>query len=227
MTRPAKRAPVRRAAAARAATRRPARAATGFANVLKDSLLEGAALPLALLIRHRQAIERMARMVADTLARGRTILLCGNGGSAAEAQHLAAELVGRYRRDRAALPAIALTTDTSILTAVGNDYGFARVFARQVEGLGRRGDLLVALTTSGRSPNVLEAVAAARARGLRVIGMTGIEGKAFARRCDAALVVPSRSTPRIQEMHLLVGHLLCEAAEAAAPAPGRRKGSRP
>ena len=192
--------------------------------LLRDALLEGAALPLALLVRQRASLEGMMRLVAATLGRGRTVLFCGNGGSAAEAQHLAAELVGRYRRERAALPALALTTDTSILTAVGNDYGFARVFARQVEALGRRGDLLVAMTTSGRSPNILAAVAAARARGLRVIGMTGRDGAAFARRCDAALVVPSRSTPRIQEMHLLVGHLLCEAAEADAP--GRGRGSR-
>jgi D-sedoheptulose 7-phosphate isomerase len=213
-------------AAGKGAPRSPAPAA-GFASLFKDSLLEGAALPLALLLRHRETIERMARVVAQTLARGRTVFFCGNGGSAAEAQHLAAELVGRYRRDRAALPAVALTTDTSILTAVSNDYGFARVFARQVEGLGRRGDLLVALTTSGRSPSILEAVAAARARGMRVIGLTGAEGRAFARRCDAALVVPSRSTPRIQEMHLLVGHLLCEAAEAAAPAPRRAGRRRP
>jgi D-sedoheptulose 7-phosphate isomerase len=203
--------------------RRPAAAL--LTPLLREALLEGAALPLALLVRQRQAIERMARLVTGTLARGRTVFFCGNGGSAAEAQHLAAELVGRYRRDRAAFPALALTTDTSILTAVGNDYGFERVFARQVEALGRRGDLLVAMSTSGRSPNMLAAVTAARARGLRVIGMTGQGGTAFARRCDAGLVVPSRSTPRIQEMHLLVGHLLCEAAEAAASRP-RRTGRR-
>ncbi len=195
---------------------------------LREALLESAAVTLSLLLRERDAIESMARLLARTLARGRTVYFCGNGGSAAQAQHFAAELVGRYLRDRAALPAVALTTDTSTLTAVANDYGFERVFARQVEALGRRGDLLVALTTSGRSPNVLAAVDAARARGLRVAVLTGPEGGALARRCDAALLVRSRATPRIQEAHLLVGHLLCARAEELAPAsrPAARPAAR-
>lgn len=182
---------------------------------IRVALEEGARVYLETLAREERTIEGIARLFASTLRRGRTILFCGNGGSAAEAQHLAAELVGRFERDRRALPALALTTDTSILTSVGNDYGFKRVFARQVEGLGRRGDLLVALTTSGRSPNVLAAVRAARAKGLKVVGMTGAKGAGFARRCDLCLVVPSRSTPRIQEVHLAVGHVCCERAEAA------------
>jgi len=128
----------------------------------------------------------------------------------------AAELVGRFVSDRRALPAVALTTDSSILTSVGNDYGFSRVFSRQIEALGRRGDLLVALTTSGKSPNVLAAVRAARARGLRVAGLTGARGAAFARRCDLCIVVPSRATPRVQEVHLALGHLCCERAEEMA-----------
>jgi D-sedoheptulose 7-phosphate isomerase len=156
------------------------------------------------------------RMLVTALSSGGKVLVFGNGGSAADAQHFAAELVGRYQRDRRGLPAVALTTDSSILTAVGNDFGFGAVFARQVEALGRRGDLLVALTTSGRSPNVLEAIRAARKKGMRVGGMTGLAGAAFARRCDACLVVPSRDTPSIQEVHLVVGHLCCERAEAAA-----------
>jgi D-sedoheptulose 7-phosphate isomerase len=156
----------------------------------------------------------MADLVRDTVTHGRTVFFCGNGGSAAEAQHLATELAVRFTRNRAALPAIALGTDTALLTAAGNDYGFERVFARQIEALGRRGDLLVAMTTSGRSPNILEAVRVAKARGLKVAGMTGQGGTAFARRCDVAVVVPSMETARIQEIHLLVGHICCERAEA-------------
>lgn len=187
-------------------------------NRVRRTFAESAATLIAVFARELDAIERMARLVSATVAGGRTVFFCGNGGSAAEAQHLAAELVGRFVRDRGALPAVALSADASVITAVGNDYGFERVFARQIEALGRRGDLLVAMTTSGRSPNILEAVRVARARGLAVIGMTGEGGAALARRCDAALVVPSRETARIQEVHLLVGHILCERAEDAAPA---------
>ena len=191
----------------------------------RRAFAESAATLISVFARELPAIERMAKLVADTVARGRTVFFCGNGGSAAEAQHLATELAVRFARDRAALPALALGTDTALLTAAGNDYGFERVFARQIESLGRRGDLLVAMTTSGRSPNVLEAVRAARARGLRVAGMTGQAGAAFARRCDVAVVVPSLETARIQEVHLLVGHVCCERAEERARAP-RRKGAR-
>ena len=206
-----------RAGAARAA--RNASGATGTLPI-RDALLESAAVSLALLLRHHATIERMAQLTAATLARGRTVFLCGNGGSAAEAQHLSTEFVVRFARNRRALPAVALTTDTSILTAAGNDFGFERVFARQIEALGRRGDLLIAMTTSGRSRNVLAAVEAARARGMRVAGLTGRDGRAFARRCDVALAVPSRSVARIQEAHLVVGHLCCDRAEAVAAARG-------
>jgi len=181
---------------------------------------ESAATLLAVFAREIDSLERMSRLLVSTLARRRTVFFCGNGGSAAEAQHLATELVVRFVRNRGALPAMALGADGSMLTAAGNDLGFDRVFARQIEALGRPGDLLVAMTTSGRSPNMIQAVRAARARGVQVIGMTGEAGKAFARRCDAALVVPSLKTARIQEMHLLVGHILCERAEEIA---GRRR----
>ena len=184
---------------------------------------ESTATLIAVFARETEAIERMARTVAATIAAGRTVFFCGNGGSAAEAQHLATELVVRFVRDRGAFPAIALGTDVAMLTAAGNDYGFERVFARQIEALGRRGDLLVAMTTSGRSPNVLEAVRAARDRGMNVAGMTGEGGKAFARRCDVALVVPSHEVARIQEVHLLVGHICCERAEELMPARGKRR----
>lgn len=184
-------------------------------EAIRRALEDSARVTLETLAREERTIERIARLLASTLRAGRTVFFCGNGGSAAEAQHFAAELVGRFERDRRALPALALTTDTSILTSVGNDYGFERVFARQIEGLGRRGDVLVALSTSGRSPNIRAAVRAARARGLKVVGMTGTLGAAFARQCDLCLVVPSRSTPRIQEVHLAVGHVCCDLAEAS------------
>lgn len=197
---------------------------------VRRALEERARLLVRCLDAHVDQVEALARLFGETAARGGTIFFCGNGGSAAEAQHFAAELVGRYQKDRRGLPSVALTTDSSILTAVGNDFGFDTVFARQIDALGRRGDLLVVLTTSGRSRNVLEAVRAARRNGVRVAGMTGLAGAAFARRCDACLVVPSRDTPSIQEVHLVVGHLCCERAEDAATAkrpPRRRAGAKP
>lgn len=184
---------------------------------VRHAFAESAAVLATVVERDAALLERMARLVASTVRRGRTVFFVGNGGSAAEAQHLAAELVVRFVRDRGPLPAVALTTDTSVLTAAGNDFGFEQIFARSVAALGRRGDLLVALTTSGKSRNILAAVAAARARGMRVMGMTGAAGRSFARRCDLCLVVPSRVTARIQEIHLLAGHLCCEAAEETAP----------
>lgn len=151
------------------------------------------------------------RAVAD----GRKIIFLGNGGSAADAQHLAAELVVRFRKDRPAIPALALTTDSSILTAGGNDLGFGEIFARQVEALGRPGDVLVALSTSGRSPNVLRAVSAARAMGLSTVALTGAGGGDLAGLADLVLAVPSRTTARIQEMHILIGHMLCAGIETS------------
>jgi D-sedoheptulose 7-phosphate isomerase len=189
---------------------------------VREAFAESAAVLATVVRRDGALIDRMTRLVAGTVRRGRTVFFVGNGGSAAEAQHLATEFVVRFVRDRAALPAIALTADTAALTAAANDYGYAQVFARGVEALGSRGDLLVALTTSGRSPNILAAARAARAKGMRVLGMTGAGGRAFARRCDLCLVVPSRVTARVQEIHLLVGHLCCEAAEAVAPRRRRR-----
>lgn len=148
------------------------------------------------------------------LRAGRKLLFCGNGGSAADAQHWAGELVSRFHYDRPGLPAIALTTDSSILTAIGNDYGYDRVFARQVEALGVAGDVLVAISTSGHSPNVVAAIEAARARGLATIGFTGQGGGRMAALCDVCIRIPSASTPRIQEGHEVLGHALCALIEA-------------
>lgn len=174
--------------------------------------------------RERDTIERIANLIADAALKGRTVFWAGNGGSAAEAQHLATEFLVRFVKNRRALPSLSLHADTSVLTAAANDFGFDRVFARQLEALGRRGDVLVALTTSGRSPNVLAAVQEARRRGMRVVGLTGARGAAFARRCDLALVVPSESTARVQEIHMLVGHVCCDLAEARVLA--ERRGAR-
>ena len=157
---------------------------------------------------------RQADDMAERLRRGCRILVCGNGGSAADAQHLAAELSGRYLKERRALAGIALTTDTSALTAIGNDYGFDQVFSRQVEALGRPGDLLIGISTSGNSPNVIRAVASAKELGMRTLGLLGRDGGQLRTLVDDALVVPSPVTARIQEVHQMVYHFWCEALDA-------------
>jgi D-sedoheptulose 7-phosphate isomerase len=161
------------------------------------------------------AIARAATMVRDTLAGGGTLFFCGNGGSAADAQHMATEYVVRYMRNRQALRAIALTTDTSLLTAAGNDFGFDEIFARQVEALAHRGDLLIIHSTSGNSPNVLRAADVARAKGVAVLSLSARDGGALRERSDLALVIPTDRTDRAQEIHLCVQHLICEVVEVA------------
>ncbi|EIC21391.1 D-sedoheptulose-7-phosphate isomerase [Thiorhodovibrio frisius] len=163
-------------------------------------------------------IAALAERGVATLKAGGRILWMGNGGSAADAQHLAAELVGRFERERPGLASIALTTDTSILTSVANDYGFEHIFARQVEAIGRPGDLLIGLSTSGNSPNVLRAMEVGARLGLTCAGLTGADGGALREQCELCLCVPSRRTARIQEAHQLIGHLLCDAIEAQAQA---------
>jgi D-sedoheptulose 7-phosphate isomerase len=155
----------------------------------------------------------IAGVIIAALRSGNKLLIVGNGGSAADAQHIAAEIVGRYKQERPAWAAIALTTDTSALTAIANDYGFEQVFARQVEGLGRRGDVLLALSTSGRSPNILAALRSARERGLVAIGFTGSKGEALGAHCDHLLVAPSDDTPVVQQIHLTVAHAVCDEIE--------------
>jgi len=154
------------------------------------------------------------RLWKSALQSGRKVLFCGNGGSAADSQHLAAELAVRFYRNRGALAALALTTDTSVLTAAANDMGVESIFSRQIEALGRKGDVLVAMTTSGRSANILEALKEASRIGMKRILMTGQDGSALEFQVDVCITVPSRDTPRIQEVHALVGHLLCEWVEA-------------
>lgn len=158
-------------------------------------------------------LERIAQEIAQALLRGNKVLWCGNGGSAADSQHLAAELVGRFRRERRAMPSIALTTDTSILTAIGNDYGYEQVFRRQVEALCVEGDVLVGLSTSGNSRNVCLALEAARSLGAVTVAFTGAGGGAMKHVADLALCVASKDTARIQEGHILCGHMLCDWVE--------------
>ena len=159
-------------------------------------------------------IERAGALLRDTLNQGNKVLLCGNGGSAADAQHIAAELVGRYERQRRAWPAIALTTDTSALTALSNDFGYEQVFARQIEALASANDVLLALSTSGTSANILKAVKKARDLECKTIALTGAGGEPLASLCDLAVVVPATRTSRIQECHITIGHLWCELIEA-------------
>lgn len=160
------------------------------------------------------AVEASGQAICKALSAGRKILLCGNGGSAADAQHIAAELVGRYEQHRRAYPAIALTTDTSALTAVSNDYGYEELFARQIRALASAGDVLVAISTSGQSPNVLRAAQSARELGCTTIALTGVGGEPLRSVCDLAVVVPSKRTSRIQEAHITIGHLWCEMVDA-------------
>ncbi len=158
-------------------------------------------------------IQECGDLICRTFEQGNKVMICGNGGSAADAQHIAAEFVGRFETERVALPSIALTTDTSALTALANDYSFERIFSRQVEALANRGDLLIAMSTSGNSPNVLSAVIEARRKGCSVLGMTGINGKKLAGLSDACYSSPSSRTARIQEAHMTVAHIWCEMVD--------------
>ena len=160
-------------------------------------------------------VTRAAQRIADALSSGGKVMFCGNGGSAADSQHLAAEFTGRFVDDRRPLAALALSTDSSALTCIANDYAFDQVFERQLRALGRAGDVLVAISTSGRSPNVLRAATAARELGLSVVGLLGRDGGTLKPLCDVPLVVPSDTTARIQEAHIFIGHTLCALVEQA------------
>lgn len=160
-----------------------------------------------------EQLDRVAVEVKKALAAGKKVMFCGNGGSAADSQHLAAEFVGRFQKERKGLPAIALTVDTSILTAVGNDYGYDKVFVRQVEALAQPGDVLVGISTSGNSGNVVQAIELAKEKGVFCVGMTAAGGGKMATLCDECLAVPVKVTARAQEMHILLGHILCELVD--------------
>jgi D-sedoheptulose 7-phosphate isomerase len=160
-----------------------------------------------------RAIRDIAEVAAKAIEGGNKLLLAGNGGSAGDAQHLAGEMLSRLNYDRGPAAAIALTTDSSVLTAIGNDYGYERVFERQILGLGRSGDVLIAISTSGRSPNILRAIGAARGKRLTVVGFTGRTGGEMAACCDLCLHAPSNSTPLIQQIHITAGHIICGLVE--------------
>jgi len=183
------------------------------ASLLTDSLQEHLETLQTLLRSNINDIEQSGRMICDALIAGKKVLLCGNGGSAADAQHIAAELVGCYEKQRRSWPAIALTTDTSALTAVSNDLGYEQVFARQLAGLAQPGDILIAISTSGRSKNVLKAVERARELGCRAIALTGASSDPLGSMCDFTVAVPSNRTSRIQEAHITIGHLWCEMVD--------------
>ena len=164
----------------------------------------------------RAVTAKMAEAIIEALRKGNKVLFAGNGGSAADAQHLAAELVGRFAYDRPGLPAIALTTDTSALTAIGNDYGYDQVFSRQVEALGVRGDVFIGITTSGKSPNILKALEAARSRGVTTVGWTGrVAPESFNALSDMLLTIDADTTARVQQGHMIVGHIVCALVERA------------
>jgi D-sedoheptulose 7-phosphate isomerase len=180
---------------------------------LTNSLQEHLATIQNLLDASLPEIEQSGQMICEALSSGRKVLLCGNGGSAADAQHIAAELVGCYEKQRRSWPAIALTTDTSALTAVSNDLGYEQVFARQLAGLAQAGDVLIAISTSGKSQNVLRAAERARELGCKTIALTGATAEPLGSLCDMALAVPSSRTSRVQEAHITIGHLWCEMVD--------------
>lgn len=187
--------------------------ADGYQETIEGDI-GAAARTVASLADAADSIAAIARLLAEALKAGNTVIFAGNGGSAADAQHLAAELAGRFLLERRPLAVTALTTNTSVLTAVGNDYGFEEVFARQIEGLARSGDAVVLISTSGTSPNILRAFEAARAGGCRVAVLTGARGSRLAGQADASLVVDADSPPRIQEAHIVAGHVICGLVEA-------------
>lgn len=190
---------------------------------MKETITEALDAHLALVAQVREhqvaRIDAAARVLVDALESGGKVILFGNGGSAADAQHIAAELVGRFKRERAGLPAIALTTDTSALTSIANDYGFERVFARQVEALARPEDVVVAISTSGESPNVLAGVAAAAKLGCATVGLTGRDGGRLGKAVTVHLNVPHDDTARVQEAHITLGHVLCACVDGALGGP--------
>lgn len=182
-------------------------------KLIEDRIRESIGVKEALAKTEAGNIEKSARIMVESLASGGKILVFGNGGSAADSQHMAAELVGRFKKERKAIAAIALTTNTSTLTAIANDYGYDVTFVRQVEALGRKGDVAVGISTSGSSKNVLDAIRKARSLGLKAIGILGGDGGSIKSACDVAVVAGSKDTARVQESHIMVIHILCEIIE--------------
>jgi len=182
-------------------------------EIVKEILRESIKVKDRFIKDNVSALILLAEKIVLAFTNDRKLMICGNGGSAADAQHLAAEFVNRFILERPPLPAIALSTDTSVLTSIGNDYSFDEVFSKQVKALGVEGDILLAITTSGNSPNILEAAKAARSQGIYVVGLTGGEGGKLVELADETLVVQSKTTPRIQEAHILAGHIICQLVD--------------
>jgi len=183
------------------------------AQKIEQSFSEHEAVLMQCRQRLLPAIVAVGQVLMRSIQAGGKIMLCGNGGSAADSQHLAAELIGRFKKERSAYAALALTTDTSILTCIGNDYSFEDIFARQVAGMAKAGDVLIGLSTSGNSPNVLKAVSEAKKAACVTVALAGRDGGKLRPLCDYSIVVPSNETPRIQEMHIMIGHILCDLLE--------------
>jgi D-sedoheptulose 7-phosphate isomerase len=182
-------------------------------NTVAEHFQEHALVALKTLEELHEQIALIGRSIGISLSKGATLFWCGNGGSAADSQHLAAELVGRYERNRIALRSIALTTDTSVLTCVANDFCYSKVFSRQIEALAKPGDVLIGISTSGNSPNILSAFNAAAGLNMQTVGLLGNDGGSAKALVDNAIIVPSHKTARIQEMHILIGHILCDLIE--------------
>ena len=182
-------------------------------NFIKESLMESAELKRKVAETMAGDIQKAIDLISDAIKSGKKVLLMGNGGSAADTQHIAGELVGRFKKERKAIPAISLSTDTSILTAIGNDYGFEKVFERQIEALGNKGDVVIGISTSGNSENVYRAMKLAKEMGLKTIGLLGNDGGKIKELSDIPLIVPSKNTPRVQESHITIGHIICEGVE--------------
>lgn len=192
-------------------------------DVISKSILSHIDVAVTVLWDKVAQIEKAAQMILETLSSNGKIVFFGNGGSAADSQHLAAEMVGRFLRERPALPAISLVTDTSVISAVGNDYGFDKIFQRQVESLVGKNDLVIALSTSGNSKNVINGVIAARKIGAKAISLTGEGGGSLAEHSNLLLEIPIKETPRIQEMHILIGHIICDLVEKEILSKGRSR----
>lgn len=186
---------------------------SGIDTIIENALKESLSLKEAFVRKNADALIGLAERIARAFLDGRKLMLCGNGGSAADSQHIAAEFVNRFQRQRAPLPALALTTDTSIITSVANDEGYEHVFSKQITAFGEKGDILLAISTSGTSANILSAIQTAKEGGIFTVGLTGGDGGDMLGLVDLALVVASRSTPRIQEVHIMAGHLVCELVE--------------
>ncbi|MFC1658331.1 SIS domain-containing protein [Candidatus Omnitrophota bacterium] len=182
---------------------------------IKDKILESIQLKEELMRNFITQIIDIASLAIDCLKKGGKVIFFGNGGSAADSQHFAAELVGRFKKDRKAMASIALTTNSSVLTSLSNDYGYEVIFAKQVEALGNKGDLVIAISTSGKAKNVIAGVRQAKGMGIKTVGLTGMDGGALAKIADVALVVPSKVTARVQEAHITIGHIICELVEEA------------